>query len=112
MFLHMSIIMFTGEVGCLGPHPGGRLGGLVWGVSRPTPRGCVQGHTRRVQAHAQGGVSQHALRQTPPPPPSRCLLLWAVRILLECILVDVTFRQLLAFSFPQLTLILILDVAD
>ena len=26
--------------GCLGPDPGGRLGGLAGGVSRPTPRGC------------------------------------------------------------------------
>ena len=35
------------------PHPRGKLRGLVWGVSRPTPG---------------GGVSQHALRQTLPPP--------------------------------------------
>ena len=54
-----------------GPHPRG--------VSRPTPRGCLQAHT-------WGGVSQHALRQTPP---SRRLLLRAVRILLECILVSI-----------------------
>ena len=46
----------TGEVegsglgGFPGPHPGRKLRGLAWGVSRPTPR----------------GVSQHALRQTPP----------------------------------------------
>ena len=40
-------------------------------VSRPTPRGCV---------------SQHALRQTHPR--GRRLLLRALRILLECILVD------------------------
>ena len=69
--------------GCLGPNPGGRLGGL--GV------GCVHAHTQGggVQAHTRvggcpgpypggvsrptpggcpgpGGVSQHALRQTPP----------------------------------------------
>ena len=42
MFLHVSVILFTGG-GSPGPHPGG-------GVSRPTPR---------------RGVSQHALRQTP-----------------------------------------------
>ena len=57
-------------LGSPGPHPGGRVWG-VWleGVSRPTPGG--------------GGVSQHALRQTPPAD-SRPLL-EAVRILLECI---------------------------
>ena len=36
-----------------GPHPGGKLRGLTRG-------GFIQGHT-------QGGVSQHALTQTPPP---------------------------------------------
>ena len=42
----------SGQVGCLGPHPGGRLGGSGWeGGFRPTP--------------GDGGVSQHALRQTP-----------------------------------------------
>ena len=59
MFLHLSAILFTGGV-CPGGCPG------------PGP----------------GGVSQHALRQTAPPPPSsRWLLLRTVRILLECILV-------------------------
>ena len=57
---------------------GGKLRGLPWGVSRPTPRGEVKGsgmgglqvHTRGrgvIQAHTWG-VSQHALRQTPPVP--------------------------------------------
>ena len=67
--------------GCLGPQPGevGRglarecphthLGGV--GMSRPTPWG--------VQVQAHGGVSQHALSQTPP---SIQLLVWVVRILL------------------------------
>ena len=67
------------------------------GVSRPTPRGEVRGLAGGVtlQAHTWGGVSrsrlggvsQHALRQTPPP--SKQLLLRAVRILecMECILV-------------------------
>ena len=63
--------------GSPGPHPGGSLRGLAWGVSRPIPGG-------RLRGLAWGGVSQHALRQTPP---SRWLLLRAVRILLECILV-------------------------
>ena len=31
--------------GCLDPNPGGKLGDLAGGVSRPTPGG-VQGHTR------------------------------------------------------------------
>ena len=62
---------------------------FTWGVSRPTPRGDVEGSGRGgLQAHTQGegGVSQHALRQTPSPH-SRQVLLRAVRILLECILV-------------------------
>ena len=49
------------------PRPRGRLGGLAGGLSRPTPGGRlggVQAHTWGVQA--QGCVSQHALRQTPP----------------------------------------------
>ena len=46
-------------------------GHLVWGVS------------------ALGGVSQHALRQTPPQ--GRRLLLRTVHILLECILVLILF---------------------
>ena len=44
----------------------------------------VQRRLGGVQVQAQGGVSQHALRQTIP---SRQLLLRTVRILLECILV-------------------------
>ena len=78
--------------GCLGPEGGWG----VWpgGMSRPRPRGEVGGclGPDSVQSHTRGsrprprGVSQHALRQTFPPH-SRQLLLWAVRILLECILV-------------------------
>ena len=70
-----------------GPHPGGKLRGLMGGqVSKPTPRGEVEGvaegglqaHTwgkgdsrstprGALQAHTTGVcVSQHALRQTPP----------------------------------------------
>ena len=82
MFLHVSVILFTG--GCypsmhsrwypsmpcrfLGPHPGGKLRGLTgrWGVSRPTPKGKLRGLVwGGLQAHTLGGVSQHALRQTP-----------------------------------------------
>ena len=45
-----------------GPHTGGRLRGLARGFSRPTPSGDVSRPT-------PGGVSQHALRQNPPPYP-------------------------------------------
>ena len=64
--------------------PGPHLRGVQaqpWGVSRPSPGGC--------SGPGPGGVSQHALRQTPLP--SRWLLLWVVRILLECILVLLSF---------------------
>ena len=65
-----------------GPHPGRKLRGLAGGVSRPTPRGSPGPYPGGLQAHTRGVVSQHALRQTPQWP-----LLWAVRILLECMLV-------------------------
>ena len=68
------------------------------GFSRPTPERGLQAHTQGgLQAHTWGvsrptpggGVSQYALRQTPP----LCwqLLLRAVRILLECILYKTAF---------------------
>ena len=65
-----------------GPHLRGKLGSLARGVSKSTPRG---GGSRPGR-----GVSQHALRQTLP---SRWLLLWAVFILLECILVYTLLRS-------------------
>ena len=73
------------------PHPGRKLWGLARGLQAHTQgklrglagRGLFPGpHPGGFQA--QGGVSQHALRQTPP---SRQLLLRAVCMLLECILV-------------------------
>ena len=85
-----------------GPHPRGSLRGLAGGgVSRPTLMGGLQvytwgGFSRHTwggspgphpggfQAH-MGSVSQHAQRQNPP---GWRPLLWAVRILLECILVN------------------------
>ena len=77
--------------GAWGVWPGrGCLQAHTWGgVSRPTPQAHTHGG---LQAHTQGGVSQHALRQTPS---SRGLLLRAVRILLECILLQRCFY----FSF-------------
>ena len=79
MFLHVSVILSTVGVGggvpaCIGggipgPHPGGKLRGLAWGVSMPTPRGeswvVWLGGGGFPGLHS-GGVSQHALRQTPP----------------------------------------------
>ena len=67
----------SGLGGISRPTSRGKLRGLACGggVSRPTLRGGLQAHTQ--------GVSQHALRRVPP---SRRLLLRAVRILLECIL--------------------------
>ena len=69
----------------LGPHPGGKFRGLAWGG---------------LQAHTQGGKLRGLVWGSPGPhpwgypslhlgrhPPSRRLLLWEVRILLECILV-------------------------
>ena len=112
MFLHVSVILFTGGVvsqhalqqvswgwypsmPCRfpGPHPGGSLGGFGQGVSRPTPKGEVEGDLARgvsrptpregLQAHTCGVYA--SLHRGNPP--TRRLLLWAVHILLECILV-------------------------
>ena len=95
MFLHVSVILFTGG-GSSGPHPG-EVEGSGWGafpgphqggISRPTPGGVSPGKHLGggLQVHTRG-VSQHALRQTP----NMQLLLRAVRILLECILVYFVF---------------------
>ena len=55
------------------------------GVSRPTPVvGGVQ---------AQACISQHALRQTPPPQQTATAAGGTVRILLECILVEFKFSK-------------------
>ena len=66
IFLHLFVILFTGEV----PGPGGVPGargvpgpGGAWSRGVPGPSGCLE--------------------ETPPEQ----LLLWVVRILLECILV-------------------------
>ena len=55
-------------------------------VSRPTPKGEVEGD--QVQAHSQGG----SWGGSSPGPGSRRLLLRTVRILLECILVLQSFE--------------------
>ena len=90
MYLHLSVIMFTwgwgGITACLAGLQArtkeGRLRGLAWGVSRPTPRGVSPGPhpggvsrptLRGVSRPTRGGgVSQHALRQTPPPADRYC----------------------------------------
>ena len=83
MFLHVSVILSTGGMsrtrprvevgvssqgGCPGPHLGGVQPHTQWG-SGPGPGGCIPACIEV------------------DPPPSRWLLLRAVRILLECILV-------------------------
>ena len=87
-----------------GPHPVGKLRGIwvgglqahtqggSWGYLRSTPRGVSR-------PTPVGCLSQHALRQNPPP---RWLLLRAVRILLECILVS--FCELKSFNLKELYL--------
>ena len=68
------------------PTPKGEVEGAGWGVSRLTPGGSPGPHWGGLsrQRRRDGDVSQHALRQTPP---NRRLLLREVRILLEYILV-------------------------
>ena len=69
MFLHVSVILFTGggwypsmpcrsPGGSPGPHPGGGWG--VWSGGSPGL------HLGRVSRSTPWGVSQHALRQTSP----------------------------------------------
>ena len=80
IFLHLSVILFTG--GCL--VPGGLLpgGGGTWsGVGVP---GLGWGAWSRVVC-SQGGVPGLGVAWGDPP---GWLLLRAVRILLECILID------------------------
>ena len=105
----LSVILFT--EGVFRPRNKGEVGESAWGVSRSRPRGEVGGSARGISRPRPGGfpgpgpglsrprprprgcVSQHALRQTPP---GRRLLLWTVRILLECILVQNYFLILVA----------------
>ena len=68
-YVFTRVCLSTGDGG-LQAHSQGEFEGSGWGVSRTTSGGQ--------------GVSQHALRQTPP---QQTLLLRTVRILLECILV-------------------------
>ena len=80
---------------CVCPRGGGVHGPgeyMVQGVHGPggymVPGGCMVsgGCMVKRRVHGLGGISQHALRQTPSP--ERWPLLRTVRILLECILVQ------------------------
>ena len=71
-----------------GPHPGGGWGVWSGGSSGPHPEGSP-GPQMGGSLGPYQGVSQHALRQTPPHTHSWWLLLQVVRILLECILVTI-----------------------
>ena len=81
MFLHVSVSHSVQRVdgghgfpACIAGLRGSEcipacLAGLqahTWGVSRPTPRGYPGPHLGGSKAHTWRGVSQHALRQTPP----------------------------------------------
>ena len=75
MFLHLSVILFTGgwvsrprprgevggsgQVGFLGPDPRGRLGGLAGGEGG-------------IQAQAMGGIQAHTLGVSRPTRPRGC----------------------------------------
>ena len=73
LFLHVSVILFTG------------------GVSRPTPRGEVEGSGRGVSPGPYPGGGCIPACNEADTPLSRRLLLRAVLILLECILVLVCY---------------------
>ena len=80
-----------------GPHPGGKLRGILPGGSPgPHQRGKLRGSGQGggLQAHTQGW-SIPACTEADPP---QQLLLWAVRILLECILVCESFHFTWPFS--------------
>ena len=52
-----------------GPHPIGSLRGLARGVSRPTPKGELEGSGQRgLQAHTQGGLQAHTWGVSRPTP--------------------------------------------
>ena len=88
---------------------GGRLRGLAGGGGlQATPRGEVEGSGGGLQAQARG-VSQHALRQNPPP--SRRLLLRALCILLECIVVYIDFWNMLSFCYKSDTMLDFIDIS-
>ena len=90
MFLHVSVFPQGGGIpacltdgipACLAGLPGSVYPSMPCRFRGPHPRGSLRGLAAgSLEAHTRGGVSQHALRQTPPAD-SYCY------ILLECILV-------------------------
>ena len=87
-FLHVSVILFTGGGGewyrVVSQHAFQVVSQHALQVSRPTPKGEVEGSGQGgLQAHTWG-VRARGVWRTPP----RWLLMQAVRILLECILVN------------------------
>ena len=78
---------------CLSVHGGGGVSQHALQVSRPTPRGEVEGSgLGGLQAHTWGGLQAHTRGRMGIPActeastsPSRWLLLRLVRILLDCI---------------------------
>ena len=86
MFLHLSVILFTG---------GGLYPSMQWA---DTPHADTPPWADIPWQTAPPPPGRHPLvdkEQTPPrqtpPPPTSCPLKWAVRILLECILVLLDF---------------------
>ena len=68
MFLHLSVSYSVHRRGVWylsmhcrspGPHPGGKLRGLAWGVSRPTPGGSPGPHLRGSPGPHLGGLQAH-----------------------------------------------------
>ena len=134
MFLHVSVILFTGGSvsrptpkgggwgvwsggGSPGPHPGGRFRGLAGEKRSPGP------HLGGLKAHIWGvglrptpkGVSRptpwgvYPSMQWGRPTHCRWLLLRAVRILLECILV---FQKINSIFLFHSTVFVELPLAD
>ena len=81
---------------------------IHWSFLSPTPRGSLRGlargglqahpQGRGLQAHTQGRSPGHTQGWSPGPPPSRWLLLRAVRILLDCILVLQVSSKIMSFE--------------
>ena len=94
VFLHLSVSNSVHR-GCLGPHPGGRLGGSGQGEGCPGPHlgvrvcGGVQAQDRGGSRPRPGGGGIPACTEADTP--SRLLLLRAARIILQCILVGLQF---------------------
>ena len=78
-----------GIPGCLAGLQGGWYPSMPYRSPGPHPGGCLQAHTKGwgLQTPTQGVGGIPACTEADTPLPSRWLLLWAVCILLECILI-------------------------